>query len=91
MIMGLWNLERLPRERPSLPQHKFFGTPAPGSRASLRPKRKVVRQACTELIDMGNDEEREYVSTRFVFVDEEEKEDWWGDDDDRIDGERLLV
>ena len=33
--------------------------------------------------------EREYVSTRFVFVDEEEKEDWWGDDDDRIDGECL--
>lgn len=68
MIMGLWKLERLPCERPSLRQYKFFGTLAPGSRASLRPKRKVVRQACTELIDMGDDEERESTSLPDSFL-----------------------
>ncbi len=57
---------------------------------TLKPKRKAVQQERIELIDTGDDEERECVSTVISFVEEEEDdEDGWAYDE--MDHECLLA
>lgn len=56
---------------------------------TLRPKRKAVETERIELIDTGDNEEREYVTRVISLVQEENDENWW--DDDEIDRECLLA
>ena len=56
---------------------------------TLKPKRKAEEQERIELIDTGDEEEREFVTRVISIVEGEDDEDWAGDDE--VDYECLLA